>query len=69
MAAYVLQSTGISRKSGALIVIYSQEEKNSFVFCCFENPSIAPNFGTTGAIQVGFSANCTFPNEDMFDFD
>ncbi len=75
---YVLLSSRISRKSGALIVRYSQKKECvSFVFYCFENPSIA-NFGTTGLIQVGFSAKCTSPNENfnqvenwkchMFDF-
>ncbi len=46
---YVLWSSRINLKSGALIVWYSQN---------FENPSIAlaHNFGTTGPIQVGFSA-------------
>ena len=43
---------------------YSQKKKLiSFVFYCFENPSIAHNFGTTGPIQVGFSAKCTSPNK------
>ena len=52
---YVLRSSGISRKSGALIVRYSQnKEWISFVFYCLENPSIAQNFGTTGLIQVVF---------------
>ena len=75
---YVLQSSGIIRKSGALIVRYSQKKKwVSFVFYCFEYPSIAHNFGTTGPIQVGFSTKCTSPYEqfnqieiwkcDMFD--
>ena len=59
---YVLWSSGISSKTGALIVRYSQKKKQiSFVFCCFENHSIAHNFGTTGLIQVGFSAKCTSP--------
>ncbi len=35
---------------------------NFFCFYCFENLSIAHNFGTTGPIQVGFSAKCTSPN-------
>ncbi len=73
----MLRSSGISRQSRALIVRYSQKkELFSFVFCCFGNPSIAYNFGTTGLIQVGFSAKCTSPNKHfnkienchMFDF-
>ena len=37
--------------------------KRSFVFYCSENSSVAHNLGTTGQIQVGFSAKCTSPNE------
>ncbi len=37
----------------------------SFVFFCFANPSIVHNFGTTGPIQVGFSAKCTSRNEQF----
>ena len=62
----VLRSSRISRKSAALIVNvrYSQKkELISIVFYCSENPSIAHNLGTTGLIQVGFSAKCTSPNE------
>ncbi len=33
-------------------------------FCYFENPSIAHSIGTTGPLQVGFSA-CTSPNEHI----
>ncbi len=56
--------SGISWKSGALIVRYSQKkELISFVFYCLENPSIGHNLGTTGPIRVGFSAKCTSPNE------
>ncbi len=63
---YVLQSSRIIRKSGALIVRYSQKKKwNSIVFYCSENPSISHNLGTTGPNQVGFSAKCTSPNEDF----
>ena len=44
----MLWSWGISRKSGALIVKYSQKnEWMNFVFYCFENPLMAQNFGTT----------------------
>ncbi len=78
---YVLRSSRISHKPGALIVRYqsfeqlkdSQNNRKqkqfiiflavSFVFNCFENLSIAHNFGTIGSIQVGFSAKCTSPNE------
>ena len=35
----------------------------SFAFYYVENPSIAHNFGTTGLIQVWFSAKCTPLNE------
>ncbi len=43
---------------------YSQKKEwVSFVFYYFENPSIAHNFGTTGLIQVRFSAKCTSPNK------
>ena len=58
----MLWSSGISRKSGLLIVRYSQKEMHLFS-CCFENSSIAHNFGITGPIQVGFSAKFTFRNE------
>ncbi len=61
---YVLRSSGISQKSAALIVRYSQKKKwISSVFYCSENPSIAHNLGTTGPIQVGFQQNGTSPNE------
>ena len=64
MPTYVLRSCGISWKSPALIVRYSQKKKRiSIVFYCSENPSIAHNLGTTGPIEVGFSAKCTSPNE------
>ena len=59
------RASGISRKSEALIVRCSQR-KEWISFYCFENPSIAHNFGTTGWIQVGFSMclkRCTSPNE------
>ena len=56
----MLRSSGISWKSGALIVRYNQEKGiHFFCFYCSENPSIANNFGTTGPIQVGVSAKCT----------
>ena len=75
---YVLRSSRISLKSGALIVRYSQKEGHiSFVSYCSDNLSIY-NFGTTGLIQVRFSAKCNSPNENfneienwkchMFDF-
>ncbi len=67
LSIHVLQSSGISRKSAALIVIYSQKKKwISIVFYFSENPSIAHNLGTTGSIQVGFSANCTSPSEHFY---
>ena len=62
----VLQSSRISQKLAALIVRYTQKQKwISIVSFCSENPSIAHNLGTTGLIKVGFSAKCTFPNEDF----
>ena len=62
----MLQSSGISQKSAALIVRYSQKKEwISFVFYCFENPSIAHNFGTTGQTQVGFSVKCTSSNKKV----
>ncbi len=55
---YVLRSSGISRKSEGLIVRYSQKKECiSFVFYCFWESFNCYNFGTTGPIQVGFSAN------------
>ena len=51
---YVLWSSGISQKSGALIVRYRHKnEWISLIFYCIENLSIAHNFETTGPIQVG----------------
>ena len=65
--SYVLRSSGLSWKSGALFVRFSlKKERISFVFCCFENLSIAHNFGTTGPIQVGFSAKCTSPKIENY---
>ena len=74
---YVLRSNGISRKSAALIVRYSQKKQCIF-FPLFRESFNCFNFGTTGLIQVGFSAKCTSPNEyfnqieiwkcHMFDF-
>ncbi len=62
----MLRSSGISQKSGVLIVRYSQKkERISFAFCYSENPSIAHNFGTTGLIQAEFSAKCTFRSEQV----
>ena len=59
----MLRSSGISQKSAALIVRYSQKKKwISTVFYCSENLSIAHNLGTTGLIP-GFSAKCTSPKQ------
>ncbi len=66
---YVLQSKGISRKSAAWIVRYSQKKKLISIVFCSKNPSIAHNLGTTGPIQVGISAKCTSPNEDFNQLD
>ncbi len=60
----MLWSSGINQKSAALIVRYSQKKKwISIVFYCSENPSIGHNLGTTGPIQVVFSAKCTSLSE------
>ena len=75
----MLRSSGISWKSGALIVRYSQKKgMHFFCFLLFWESFNCYNFGTTGPIWVGFSAKCTSPNEDfnqmenwtchMFDF-
>ena len=65
MCCNLAESVG-TWKLGELIVRYSQKKEwISFVFYCFENPSNAHNFGTTGPIQVGFSAKCTSPNEHI----
>ncbi len=59
-------SSRISWKSAALIMRYSQKRKwISIFFYCSESPSIAHDLGTTGPIQMGFSAKCTSPNEDI----
>ncbi len=64
--AYVLRSSGINRKSAALIVRYSQKKKwISIVIYCSENPSIAHNLGTTEPIQVVFKQKCISLNEDL----
>ena len=63
---YVLRSSGISRKSGALIVTYSQKKKCiRFVFYCFENLLIAVTLEPLFCRRVGFTAKCTSPNEDL----
>ena len=58
----MLRSSRISRKLGALIVRCSQKKDcTSFVFSCFENPSVAHNFGTLVWFRWGFQQ--TSPNE------
>ncbi len=47
--------------------INPEKRMDFFCFLLFENPSIAHNFGTTGWIQVGFSAKCTSPNEHLIE--
>ncbi len=48
---YVLRSSGISRKSVALIVRYRQKKECiSFVFYCFENLSIAIHWSNSGGV-------------------
>ncbi len=39
--------------------------KREMNFYCSENPLIAHNLGTTGPIQVRFSAKCTSPGEHL----
>ncbi len=76
---FVLQSRRVSQKSAASIVRYSQKKgMHFFCFLLFWESFNCYNFGTTGPIQVGFSAKCTSPNEHfnqienwkchMFDF-
>ncbi len=50
---YVLRSSGVSRNSVALIVRYSQKKK---CISLFWESFYCYNFGTTGLIQVRFSA-------------
>ena len=57
---YVLQSSRISRKSGAMIMICSRKGM-CFCILLFWESFNWYNFGTTGSIQVGFSAKCTSP--------
>ena len=48
-----------------------KKEWISFVFYCFENPSITRNFGTTGPIQVGYFSKWALQSNrkcHMFDF-
>ena len=48
------------------IVRYSQKQECiSFVSYCFKEFFNCCNFGTTGPIQVGFSAKCNSPKEDF----
>ncbi len=55
---YVLWSRGISRKSAALIVKYSQKKKwISFVFYCFKNLSIAIILEPLARFRWGFQQN------------
>ena len=62
---YVLLSSGISRsREHWLPDIARKWNKFLSVFYCFQNPSIAHNFETTGPIQVWVSAKCTSPNEN-----
>ena len=54
----VLRFSGISRKSAALIVRYSQKKKCiSFVFCCFEKLSIAITLEPLVRFRWGFQQN------------
>ncbi len=54
----VLRSSGISQKSGALIVRYSQKKEYiSCVFYCFENLSIAITLEQQVRIRWGFQQN------------
>ena len=50
---YMLRSSRINWKWGALIVRYSEKKECiSFLFSCFKNLSIVITLGTTGLIQV-----------------
>ncbi len=61
---YVLPSGGISRKSEAFYIDCEiQSEKGMHFFCFVLFLESFNNFGTTGPIQMGFSAKCTSPNE------
>ena len=60
----MLQSSGITRKSKAMIVRHGQKKKIT-LFSIVENPSTAYYFGTTGPIQVVFSAECTSPRTSI----
>ena len=52
----------INRKSAALMR-YSQKKECSFFPLLFWESFNCYNFGTTGPIQMGFSAKCTSPNQ------
>ena len=54
---YVLRSSGISWKLGALIVRYSQKKMHFFCFKLFWDSFNCYNFGTTGPIQFGVFSN------------
>ncbi len=63
---YVLRSSGISQKSGALMVTYSQKKKCIYlVFYCFDNLSIAITLEPLIQFRWVFSTKCTSPNEDF----
>ncbi len=69
---YVLPSSGIRWKSGALIVRYRQKKESiSSVFYCSENPSIARNLGATGPNEhfkqiENWTENVTCSSSDWF---
>ncbi len=62
--AYVLRSSGNSRKSAALIVRYCQKKK--WISVVLSILQLHINLGTTELIVVEFSAKCTSPNEHFY---
>ena len=63
MHVYVLQSSRISWKHW---LWDTARKRNAFLlFSIVLRIFQSFNFGTTGPIQVGFSAKCTSPNEDI----
>ncbi len=64
--SHVLRSSGISRKSAAMIVRYSQKKEcNSFVSYCLENLSNAQTLEPMIRFRCTFLAKCTSPYEDF----
>ncbi len=61
----VLKDLAESVKSQEHLLWDIARMRNEFLLfsIVLKSPSITHNFGTTGSIQVGFSAKCTSPNE------